>query len=512
MSSNSIMFFNSKNSKKIIPATIALLIVYLISYLMLKGVGAPRSFFHTMMLVYLITLCSSSKKIFRYFVLPLTAIYALYTPIGFTYGSVSYDFLIAGLSTDRLEAGEFIRQIPYKNYLLPFVIIGGLILYRKITSKYDIHFFRNRTFIFIALIIMLAGQSPLHFINAFKESMTSVYNEQKILSSLVQEQSWEESFLENSLYDNYILIIGESARRDYHHAYGYPIENSPFMSHANGTLIKGLTGGGQTTVPSLKAMLTLSNKNSWDADYSKTIIGLAKSANIQTYWLSNQGYLGTHDTPISAIAKSSNSSTFLKYGSFSSLNTSDYELIPSFEEIIKQNPNEKKLIVIHLYGSHMDACDRISDYHLIHETNDDYYHYMSCYISSIHKTDSLLQILHAFLIKNHSSFSMIYISDHGHSHNEVNNKMHFNNSILSKFHYDIPLFMTSSDDISRKECQSFKSGLNFTNGIANWIGIKNRHLDPNYSLFDCQNDPDDFGLQKKIEGLEPDYPIDLRDK
>lgn len=506
------MPFNSKNSKKIIPAITALLIAYLISYLMLKGVGAPRAFFHTMMLVYLITLCSASKKVFRYFVLPLTVIYALYTPIGFTYGSVSYDFLIAGLSTDRLEAGEFLHQIPYQNYLLPFIIIGGLLLYRRITSRHDIHFFRNPTFLFVALIIMLAGQAPLHFIHAFKESMTSVYEEQNILKNAIKEQTWEESFLKNSQYDNYILIIGESARRDYHHAYGYPIENTPFMSHANGTLINGLTGGGPTTIPSLKAMLTLSNKETWDADYSKTIIGLAKSADIKTYWLSNQGYLGTHDTPISAIAQNSDSSKFLKYGSFSSLNTSDYELIPKFEEIVKKNPNEKKLIVIHLYGSHMDACDRISDYHLIHETNNNYYNYMSCYISSIHKTDSLLKMLYTFLQKNKTSFSMLYIADHGHHHNEVNNKMHFNNSVLSKFHYDIPLFTTSSDDTSRKECQSFKSGLNFTNGIGNWLGIQNKNLDPNYSLFDCKDDPDDFGLHKKLEGLEPDYPIDLRGK
>lgn len=506
------MPFNPKNSKKILPAIIALLITYLISYLMLKGVGAPRAFFHTMMLVYLITLCSASKKVFRYFVLPLTVIYSLYTPIGFTYGSVSYDFLIAGLSTDRLEAGEFIHQIPYKNYLFPFIIVGGLLLFRKITSKYDIHFFRNRTFLFIALIIMLAGQAPLHFIRAFKESITSVYEEQSILKDSIQEQTWGESVLKNSQYDNYILIIGESARRDYHHAYGYPIENTPFMSNADGILINGLTGGGQTTVPSLKAMLTFANKNTWDADYSKTIIGLANSAKIKTYWLSNQGYLGTHDTPISAIAQSSDDSEFLKYGSFSSLNTSDYELIPKFEEIVKKNPNEKKLIVLHLYGSHMDACDRISDYHLIHETKNDYYSYMNCYISSIHKTDSLLEKLHTFLQQNNTTFSLMYIADHGHSHNEINNKMHFNNSVLSKFHYDIPLFATSSDDASRKECQSFKSGLNFTTGIGNWMGIHNENLDPNYSLFDCKDDPDDFGLSDRLKGIKPDKAIDLRHK
>ena len=510
------MPFNSKNSKKILPAIIALLIAYLISYLMLKGVGAPRAFFHTMMLVYLITLCSASKKVFRYFVVPLTVIYALYTPIGFTYGSVSYDFLIAGLSTDRLEAGEFIHQIPYKNYLFPFIIVGGLLLFRKITSKYDIHFFRNRTFLFIALIIMLAGQAPLHFIRTFKESIASVYEEQSILKDSIQEQTWGESILKNSQYDNYILIIGESARRDYHHAYGYPIENTPFMSNADGVLINGLTGGGSSTVPSLKAMLTQSSKTTWDADYSKTFIGLAKSANIKTYWLSNQGYLGTHDTPISAIAQNSDNRYFSKSGGYDSVNTSDFDLLTEFEKIIIQNPLEKKLIVLHLYGSHPNACDRIDDYHLIHEVQDNYYSYLNCYISSIHKTDKLLETVYNFMMKsnnkNNSSFSMLYFADHGMAHREINDILYFNNNKLSNFHYDIPLFATSSDNASRKECQSFKSGLNFTTGVGNWMGIHNENLDPNYSLFDCKDDPDDFGLSNKLRGIEPDYPIDLRGK
>lgn len=505
-----------KNAKKIFPAIMALLIAYLISYLMLKGVGAPRAFLHTMMLVYLITLCSSSKKIFWYFVLPLTVIYGLYTPIGFTYGPINYDFLIAGFSTDFLEAGEFLHQVPYKNYLLPPTIIGGLLLYRIITVKYDIHFFKNRTFLFVALIIMLAGQAPLFFVHQVKKGAEKIYAEQQKLNSVIQKQTWGNSSLVLSEYDNYILILGESARRDYHHAYDYPINNTPFMSSAKGMLIDGLTSGGSSTVPSLKAMLTLSDKKTWDADYSKTLIGLANSANIETYWLSNQGYFGKYDTPISSIAKESHHSNFLKLGEYNSRNTSDFSLVENFEKIINKDPFKKKLIIMHLYGSHPNACDRIDDYHLIHEVKDDYYSYLNCYISSIHKTDKLLETVYNFMMKstaqNNSSFSMLYFADHGMAHREINNVLYFNNNKLSKFHYEVPLFMTSSDSKTQQKCQSFKSGLNFTNGIGNWMGIQNKHLDPDYSLFDCKDDPNDFGLARKLEGIQPDYPIDLRDK
>ena len=510
------MPFNPKNSKKILPAIIALIITYYISYLMLKGVGAPRAFFHTILLVFLITLCSSSKKIFWFFIIPFSLIYALYAPIGFTYGTLTYDFLIAGLATDSLEASEFIHQIPYRNYALPFVIIGGLVLYRYIITRFDIHFFRNKTFLFVALIIMLASQTPMLFIKQIKSGVSDIYNEQQSLNTSIQQQQWGDSLLVNSNYDNYILIIGESARKDYLHAYGYPINNTPFMSQANGVLVDGFTSGGSSTVPSLKAMLTLSDKTTWNADYTKTFIGLAKSAGIKTYWLSNQGYSGSHDSPISAIAMASDEKKFLKYGSYDLNNTSDFELLPTFEKIISENPTEKKLIVIHLYGSHPDACDRVDDYHLIHEVNDPYYNYLNCYVSSIHKTDKLLEMVSDFMqqesVAKSTSFSMLYFADHGLFHREINESLYFSNSGLSKFHYDVPLFMTSSDSNTQQTCQSFKSGLNFTSGVGNWMGIHNENLDPNYSLFDCKDDPDDFGLSNKLRGIEPDYPIDLRGK
>lgn len=504
------------NFKKISIAVLALILVYLISYLMLKGAGAPRAFFHTMLMVFLITLGGSSRNVFWFIVFPLSVIYALYAPIGITFGTLTYDFLIATFATDGLEATEFFHQIPYKNYLYPIIIIIGLIIYRKIIAKYHIQFFRNRTFIALSVIILASAQAPTHLIRQFSEHLSTIREEQQALKASIKEQSWEEATLLHSNYNNYILIIGESARKDYHHAYGYPINNTPFMSNANGILIDGLTSGGTTTVPSLKAMLTLSNKENWDADYTKTIIGLAKAAGIKTYWISNQGYLGSHDTPISAIATASDNSSFIKKGSYGSINSSDFELLPIFEEVIKNDPLEKKLIILHLYGSHPNACDRISDHKQLLDGINPYYNYLNCYISSIHKTDLLLEKIISFMNreseKTDMSYSLLYFADHGHTHAEINNELYFNNSRIGKYHYDIPLFMTASDITTRKKCNTFKSGLNFTNGLANWLGIQNQFLDPSYSLFDCKDDPDDFGLFSIIKGKIDDPAIDITPK
>lgn len=163
-------------------------------------------------------------------------------------------------------------------------------------------------------------------------------------------------------------------------------------------------------------------------------------------------------------------------------------------------------------------CDRIDDYKLIVPVQNKKYSYLNCYISSINKTDDFLKEIYDLLENEyktqHASFSMIYFSDHGLAHRDIDGVIHFNNNRQSKLHYEIPLFMTSSDAADHKACKSSKSGLNFTDGIAGWLGIKNEHLQADYSLFDCQDDPDDYGLSEKIQSFpeELDPAIDIRGK
>ena len=66
-----------------------------------------------------------------------------------------------------------------------------------------------------------------------------------------------------------------------------------------------------------------------------------------------------------------------------------------------------------------------------------------------------------------------------------------------------------------KEYKAFKSGLNFLEGIANWIGIKNPKLTLEEDLFSEQADKDDYGLKKMIEEKyrkDADPAIDIRPK
>lgn len=319
--------------KKYLYTFFAILLLFIACKIMIMGVGLGTSDSKTILLMILIIICGSSKKAFYYFTIPLVALYSIYTPIGLTYGGVAYHYIASAFATDTNETYEFFVNIPIKNYLIGLIIIPLVLIYYQITTKLDIKIYKNKTILILFIIIALFKQAPFQFFTDIKNSIKEVKKEQKILEDLDKKTSWEKNQLTNSKYDTYVLIIGESVRRDYLHAYGYSIPNTPFLSNSKGILIDGLTAPAKNTVASLRLMLTQATTDS-QPQYDKNFVDLANQSGFKTYWLSNQGYLGEHDTPITAIAKKSSQTFFLKKGAYDSLNTSDFSLIPEFKKLI----------------------------------------------------------------------------------------------------------------------------------------------------------------------------------
>lgn len=496
----------------------------LVGYFMLIGSGMfPKPSIGLILITAtIILLLSSGKKSFYFILLPLACAHAFYTPTGLNFGAPSYQYIASIFATDMLETKEFLLQIPVSSYLIAFAIPLLVFIQYKSAVKFGIKFYRNKTFIALATLLF-AYHLPIA--EPLKETVSStlkIYDEVSKLKQMSQSDNWGKSTLENSRYDDYVIVLGESARKDYHHAYGYPVENTPFMSNAKGTLIDGFRSAGTNTVASLRLMLTLPNKETWEPNYELSLVDLVKSAGIKTYWLSNQGMLGEFDTPVSSLASKSDETIFLKKGgSFNSTNYSDFDLLPKFAQVLEDPVQGKRFIVLHIYGSHPLACDRVEDYPKIFkdEELDPKYGYLNCYISSIKKTDDFLKRVYEQLQenerKNHRTFSMIYFSDHGlcHQQDEKHNVLLFNQNCFSREHHNIPLFKISSDDTQRNEYNVFKSGLNFLEGIANWMGIKNPQLTHEEDLFSNEADKDDFGLQKRIDEKyrkDDDPAIDIR--
>lgn len=494
---------------------IALVALYFASLFMLMGSGKQVELQDVLLLAALILIFNASRIAFYVLVIPIALAYTLYAPVGLMFGEPNYQYLASVLATNVAEGAEFLQQIPLKYYAIAIAIIPLLLFFRYLTQRFQLKFYRNKTLLCLILFFALVNQTPFAFFHTFFTAAGQVKDELFKLNQLQLESEWGPAKFSGK-YKNYVLVIGESVRRDYLHAYGYPIENTPFIEKTNGVLVEGLESAGSNTIASLRLMLTKPDTKRWAPNYSLTLIDLIKASGVKTYWISNQGFLGEFDTPITAIANLNDERYFIANNDSIRNDSSDFELLAPFKQVLQQKTDQAKFIVLHLYGSHPKACDRIKDYKNIAPVKNKKYQYLSCYVSSIKKTDDLLAQVYQALQHQYQTeqqpFTMIYFADHGLAHKTIDGEILFFNNAGSPLHHDVPLFMTSSDSQQHTKCKSFKSGLNFTESIANWMQITNEKVSPQFDLFNCKNDPDDYGLEGRLPKTKRDPAIDIRGK
>ena len=101
---------------------------------------------------------------------------------------------------------------------------------------------------------------------------------------------------------------------------------------------------------------------------------------------------------------------------------------------------------------------------------------MSCYLESIKYTDQFLEKLNSQLVSQNEPYSVIYFSDHGLAHYEDSKGLSLHPNNLYKQDYEIPFVMFSSDSQKVEKIKTPQSAFNFVYGFADWMGIKEKHL------------------------------------
>lgn len=485
-------------------------LLFFTARLTITGLDGKASVDSVIALTLFLIFLTASKKSFC-LLLPVSTIFALYAPIGFEYGAPSFQYVISLLATDASEAGEFLALIPTKHYFKALAIPVLLSLSYFVAKKGNLRPWRNKLLITISLCIFVVLLNPIQFFGKLQSTIDEVQAEKQKLASFVTHNDWGQSIHQGQPKD-YVLVIGESVRRDYMHIYGYPVENTPFLDKAPAVIVDGLYSAGTYTIGSLRLMLTLSDKN-WQPNYSLNIIDLAKNAGFKTYWISNQGYLSQDDTPISAIGNQADYPIFLNKSSYYSSRYSDFKLLEILNSKLEEKAEGSRLFVLHTLGSHPNVCRRIEEMKDPFKVTDKKLEYVGCYVSSIKYTDQLLETLYTKLKNNQKAnaraFSILYFSDHGLAHREDKGRIVINNNLLSRHHYFVPLILLDSEISERKYLTSEKLGLFFADGLSSWLGISNEKLS-GYDLFDGVPDVSLLGLDKKIKSIQYEDPaIDI---
>jgi len=486
-----------KNQNKILQQIASIYPIYMVlicffplfvGFIIDSDLSSSREFLITLVWIPLFTIPAILiKKDFFY-----KLINTLYFVIGFISlihwillkSPISLTSLLVISNTNYQESIEFLNlKVSYELLiLLPYLFIYILALRNKYMSfqisvkSYLVYFVLLFSIAFIAENAMhsrLVRKGIPHFakvavqfyqkINLFREA--SISNEFNKIDAISLSET----------NTTFVLILGESCNRNHMSLYSYNKKTSPKLS-ANKNIIayNNVVSPYSNTLNSVLTILSESNlDNGIEITQGIDLIDVFHAAGFKTYWLSNQSPIGMWDNQVTVFANKSDYKKFVNISSSSSFEATytssfDSKLFKPFSNVLNEN-EAKKLIIIHLMGSHSSYSKRYPSEYDIFSGSDSKSQLIAEYDNSIlyndFIVDTFLQMLKAkSSVDSNRVYSAIYLSDHGENvYDENNNVGHDYSKVLPKSNVEIPFIVWLSD--------SYK---NLNNQISQ-IVVENKH-------------------------------------
>ncbi|HAV7781412.1 TPA: phosphoethanolamine transferase [Escherichia coli] len=405
-----------------------------------------------------------------------------------TFGTTFNDgFAISVLQSDPDEVVKMLGM--YIPYLCAFAFLS--LLFLAVIIKYDVSL-PTKKVTGILLLIVISGSLFFACQFAYKDAKnkkafspyilasrfatyTPFFNlnyfalaakEHQRLLSIANTVPYFQLSVRDTGIDAYVLIVGESVRVDNMSLYGYTRSTTPQVEAQRKQikLFNQAISGAPYTALSVPLSLTADSVLSHDIhNYPDNIINMANQAGFQTFWLSSQSAFRQNGTAVTSIAMRAMETVYVR--GFDEL------LLPHLSQALQQNTQQKKLIVLHLNGSHEPACSAYPQSSAVFQPQDDQ---DACYDNSIHYTDSLLgQVFE--LLKDRRA-SVMYFADHGLERDPTKKNVYFHGGReASQQAYHVPMFIWYSpvlgDGVDRTtENNIFSTAYN--NYLINaWMGV-----------------------------------------
>jgi len=437
------------------------------------------------------------KFLYRSLVVIFTLLGALYAPVGINYGYPDDNVIGSLMYTNANEAYEFLGNIPETTWLLSASIIFfgiatvGSSFYQHKNARRERGIYAFLLVFFAASTLwssirqgqlLSSGLPEIRFINDIYTSYLVVRNNNQYFASIMTTSSiWKPVSLLGQ-HKTYILVIGESVRRDYLHAFDGKYRNTPWLDNVPATLFTQYISAGPSTVLSLTN--TLARKRGNVAELNNNIVALASQAGFETWWLSNQGRKGHFDSPVALIGESADHRYFTKSASSDDRTYSpDDQLLPQLDSALKVGQG-KKLIVMHLMGSHPQACVRTQGQY----DTDVGARELSCYIKSIALTDQLLRKIHLMAERDGGDWSIMYFSDHGLSYiNKDTSGAYLTHGDKTRENYEVPFFIVDKNQKERVTISIQRSGLRFLETFSQWLKITDPEIMQSCDIFSAKD-------------------------
>lgn len=407
--------------------------------------------------------------------------------------------------TNEAEASEFLDF--YINFfsialVISFFLYGVTYITYFVKNKLQLtSIFAKKTHIFLIIscliFLRITKLIDQNFPYLVVRGVVEYQMEHKKLENLSIDENYGE--FKNVVHTStqpstYVLLIGESTTKHNFELYGYPRPTNPRLTKRKNELyvFEDAISTNAFTIGALKNVLSLHN---FTKETESTIIQLFNHAGFETHWISNQRPIGPYESIVTKISRAADYYTFTNTAIAGKKTPLDEVLLPLFKKTLERKA-EKKLIVLHLLGTHLQYKDRYpSSFDVFSEMppNMPYMHEEAMekrneYDNAVLYTDFMInQVIEELEAIDGESF-VLYFSDHGEEvyldqdfagHNE-------DNPTPSMF--EVPLIVWANEEFKASFTGVFKptnpySFKDFIHSFAELSKIQFEGLDYSKSIF-----------------------------
>lgn len=255
----------------------------------------------------------------------------------------------------------------------------------------------------------------------------------------------------NNTGETFILIIGETARRDALSVYGYPKETSPQLDKfiqeksKNAVLFSDAISASAYTRGSVLVILSpfdlVDIKN---VPTRPSLSKIFKGAGCETLYVTTRPEYPRPNT-VSIFQDDAKEVRYL-----STLRNKKYDeaTLPVIKEFMQQYAGKKKFIILHFMGSHINYKKQYPEHFKYFNSGDEW---RDSYDDSIRYTDYVVQKVVDMAMDSNKPACVLYASDHGENFNDYGDK-NFGHGTreLTRFEFEIPFVFYFNDAFLKK--------------------------------------------------------------
>ncbi|MFJ3006630.1 phosphoethanolamine transferase CptA [Pseudomonas fluorescens] len=220
-----------------------------------------------------------------------------------------------------------------------------------------------------------------------------------------------------------VLVIGESTNRQRMSLYGYPRKTTPELDKLKDQLavFDNVITPRPYTIEALQQVLTFADEENPDLYLSTpSLVSMMKQAGYKTFWITNQQTMTKRNTMLTTFSEQADEQVYLNNNRNQNAAQYDGDVIEPFNKALT-DPAQRKLIVVHLLGTHMSyqyryppTFDKFQDRTGVPAgVRDDQVPTYNSYDNAVLYNDFVVSSLIKDYAKSDPNGFLLYLSDHG---------------------------------------------------------------------------------------------------